>query len=102
MPAEPIVLLIYTLAVIRLTGLVTLDAITEPAREKLLGWLDDRPATLGSWLTKLLDCPWCASMWIAAAAAPAIWWHAHSPWLLIPALALALSQAAGMTSQIGR
>lgn len=101
MPAL-LVTVTYALAIARLTGLITQDTLTEPLRDRLIGWLDDRPATLGSALAKLITCPWCAGMWASLAAAPLIWWHAENPILLIPALALALAQIAGMTAQIGR
>lgn len=102
MSVGPIMLLIYALAVTRLTGLITQDTITENIRDRIIGWLDDRPATLGAMVAKLITCPWCAGMWVALVAAPLIWWHGTNPWLLVPALALALAQFVGMTSQIGR
>lgn len=92
----------YALAIARLTGLITQDAITEGVRDRLLGWLDDRPATLGSFVSYLITCPWCAGVWVSAVAAPLVWWHGENPWLLIPAMALAFAQFVGMTSQIGR
>lgn len=95
-------LLIYALAVARLTGLVTADAITEPARDWLIVRLDDRPATLGAWITSLIECPWCAGMWISLAAASPVWFWGGSPFMLVPAIALAFSQATGMTANLGR
>lgn len=95
-------LLIYALAVSRLTGLVVADALTEGIRDRIIEALDDRPATLGSYVATLITCPWCAGMWIALIASPLVWfWHA-SPVMLIPALALAFSQVVGMTAPIGR
>jgi hypothetical protein len=35
-------------------------------------------------------------------AAPLIWFHGNQPLLLIPALGFALSQVAGMLSDLGR
>lgn len=102
MTVELIPLLIYALAVSRITGLITQDAITEPLRDRLIGWLDNRPATLGSAIATLVTCPWCAGMWVSLVAAPIVWWVGDSPWLLIPALALAFSQITGMTSDVGR
>lgn len=99
---DPVLLVIYALAVARVTGLVTADAITEDLRDRLIGWLDDRPHTLGSFVTKLIDCPWCASVWLAFAASPLIWFWGDHPVLIVPAIALAFSQVAGMTSDLGR
>lgn len=95
-------LLIYALAVARLTGLVVSDTITEPARDRLIEALDNRPATLGRFIADVIECPWCAGMWISLVAAPLIWFFGESPVMLIPALALALSQVTGATASLGR
>jgi uncharacterized protein DUF1360 len=102
MPIEVVPLVIYALAFARVVYLVTVDDITEPARDVVISWLDDRPATLGAFIAKLITCPWCASVWLAAVAAPLIWFHGNQPVLLIPALCFALSQVAGMLSDLGR
>lgn len=98
----PVALLIYALAVARVTGLVVSDSITEPLRDRLIGWLDDQPGTAGAFLAELIGCPWCAGMWISMFAAPLVWQWGMSPVMLIPALALAFSQVAGMIHGIGR
>lgn len=95
-------LLIYALAVARVTGLIVSDSITEPARDALVGWLDDRPKTLGSFVAALIECPWCAGMWVSLVAAPLVWFLGDSPVMLIPAIALAFSQVTGMTAPLGR
>lgn len=43
----------------------------------------------------LLGCPWCASIYVAAVAAPIVFWWGLSPWFLVPALALAFSYITG-------
>jgi uncharacterized protein DUF1360 len=95
-------LLIYALAVARVTGLIVADSITEPARDALLGWLDDRPKTMGSFVAAVIECPWCAGMWVSLVAAPLVWFWGDSPVMLIPALALAFSQVTGATANLGR
>lgn len=95
-------LLIYALAVARVTGLIVADSITEPARDALLGWLDDRPKTLGAFVAGVIECPWCAGMWVSLVAAPLVWFWGDSPVMLIPALALAFSQVTGATANLGR
>lgn len=95
-------LLIYALAVARVTGLITTDTITEDARDTVIGWLDDRPKTLGAYLAALITCPWCAGVWVSLIAAPLVWVWGDSPVMLIPALALAFSQLTGMVSNLGR
>lgn len=97
-----LLLTIYALAGARVTGLVVSDSITEGIREWIFRHLDDRPATLGAFLAALIQCPWCAGMWVALAEAPLVWWFGESPFMLIPALALAFSQVTGMIAGIGR
>lgn len=100
--SDTVLFLIYTLAVARVTGLITLDAITDDARGAVIAWLDDRPKTLGSYLATLIECPWCAGMWVALVASPMVWFWGDSPVMLIPAVALAFSQVTGMISNLGR
>lgn len=99
---DPVLLVIYALAVARVTGLIQADTITERARDRLLLWLDDRPGTLGAYLATLITCPWCVSIWVAFIASPIVWFWGESPVLLIPAVALAFSQFTGMISNLGR
>lgn len=95
-------LLIYALAVARVTGLIVADSITEDLRDSLITWLDDRPKTLGSYLATLITCSWCAGMWASLTAAPLVWAWGDSSVMLIPAIALAFSQLTGMTHNLGR
>lgn len=95
-------LLIYALAVARLTGLITADTITEPVRDRVLAWLDDTPGSSGEWFASLITCPWCAGMWVSLIASPLAWFFWDSPVMLIPAIALAFSQVTGMTNNLGR
>ena len=92
--------LTYALAVARLTGLTVADDITAPARD----WaIDHLPLSrFGAAVEELLRCPWCVSMWVAAAVVPAAWNWGTRWWLLGPALILAASQIVGMTSTLGR
>lgn len=95
-------LLIYALAVARVTGLIVADTITEPVRDRLVNWLDDTPGSAGEWFSSLITCPWCAGMWVSLAAAPLVWFWGDSPVMLVPALALAFSQVTGATANLGR
>jgi hypothetical protein len=97
-----VLLTVYALAVMRLDGLIRADSITEGARDALLGWLDDRPKTLGAFIADVIQCPWCLSIWIGAVAAPLVWFFGDHPVMLIPALMLAFSQVTGMTHNLGR
>lgn len=95
-------LLVYALAVARVTGLITTDSITEPVRDWITVRLDDRPATLGEAVSTLITCPWCAGMWVSLVAAPLVWFWGDWPVMLVAAMALAFSQVAGMTNALGR
>lgn len=95
-------LLIYALAIVRVTGLVTTDTLTESLRDGIIGWLDDRPRTLGKYLATLITCPWCAGMWVSLAGTGVWWlWGDVVPVFLL-ALSLAFSQFTGMISGVGR
>lgn len=92
-------LLVYGLAVARLTRLVVADTITEGPREKVIALLTDAKA-LGPvrWmLIDLLDCVWCASMWVAGVMALLLYlFGPQTAWLLYPCIALAMSHLAGL------
>jgi hypothetical protein len=122
-------LLVYALAVARVTRLINADRITEAPRR----WLSIRlwapkideatarakfPRMLEAQglrytqrviardryddeadpplLVYLLTCPWCASMYVGAVAAPIVYFWGESPWLIVPALALAFSHVTGL------
>lgn len=97
-----LLLLIYALAVARVTGLIVADTITEPVRDRVINWLDDTPGSAGEWFSSLITCPWCAGMWVSLVAAPLVWFWGDSPVMLVPALALAFSQVTGATANLGR
>ncbi|MCZ7478912.1 DUF1360 domain-containing protein [Micromonospora sp. WMMC273] len=103
------VLLVYALAVARLTGLATTDKITQPLRAALVSRVNPHNRlhrglvyVVGGVNDDADGCPWCASIWIAAAVAPIAWLWGTNPWFAIPALLLAFSQATGMTAHINR
>jgi hypothetical protein len=105
-----LVLLLYALAVARLTTLITTDEISRPTRRHLVARFDPYKR-LHRWIVYALGdaedgtangCPWCVSVWVAAATAPLIWVAHQSPYVLVPTLALAASQVTGMIFKIGR
>lgn len=73
MPPTPLDLLIDAGAAYRLTLLVTTDEITQPLRDRIAADAPD------SFLDRLVNCPWCAGVWVGmgVAAARAI---APRPW----------------------
>ncbi len=95
-----ILFLVYALACARLTKLVNSDRITKAPREWAIRRLPE-----GSIWAYFLVCPWCVSMWLSIPLAPLTWYFGGleldgvSPWLSIPALALAYSGFTGYLSQ---
>ncbi|MGI5216277.1 hypothetical protein [Nocardia sp. CA-290969] len=89
-----IVTLLYLLAVVRLTRLVVFDKLVEPFRAMLV-----RRLRQGSRITYLVHCPWCVSMWLAAAAAPAAILAAGLSWWTLPLLVFASSHLAGLLAE---
>lgn len=77
----PTDLVVFVGATMRTTRLAMTDTITEPARNAIA-----RRAEAGSipaaWAETLLSCPWCTSMWAAAAVGagalvlPSRYWRA--------------------------
>lgn len=92
--------LVYVLAVARVTGLVTADEITATPRDRLVAHLP--PNRLGEALEYLVTCPWCVSIWVAALTAPLVWLWGDTAWVQVPLVALAASQVAGMVAPLGR
>jgi hypothetical protein len=119
-----VIVFVYALAVARVTRLITADKITEPLRTRIMVALcaarrypghdmghestlqlgqvqkvmaiermqDNGEAPMSVYM---LGCPWCASIYVAALAAPVVFWWGLSPWFLVPALALAFSYITG-------
>lgn len=110
-----ITILVFALAVARVTRFIAADKLSETVRSRVVLklWLrrahGDRELVglqRGNraeppMLAYLVECPWCVSIYVAAVAAPLCWWFGDNPWLFIPALACAFSQATGMLAQIG-
>jgi hypothetical protein len=108
MPSVPVILL-YFLAVARVTTLITMDEITRPVREGLVKRFNAH-LKVHRWIVYLLGgaddnaegCPWCMSIWVAALTAPLLWHHSGNPYFLVPMLAFSASQVTGMIFRIGR
>jgi hypothetical protein len=107
-----VIVLVYALAVARVTRLITEDVLTERPREAIQDWAwrcrygrlapdaraDRAPAPK---IAYLVSCPWCASIYVAALAAPVAYFWGESPWLFVPALALAFSHVTGLLAKNG-
>lgn len=96
-------LLVLALATTRVAGLIALDSIFDRPRLAVGEAAAKRRAT--AWVDILITCMWCVGVWVAAgmivlAMATTAWNIAPLfDWVLI---GLALAQAAGMLSGIGR
>lgn len=96
------VLPLYMLACTRLTILITADELLATPRRWLVGrfvsWQGEE-----SLLAYGLVCGWCASFTLVGLPMAWAWYyHALSPWAMIPVVGLAMSQVTGMTFKIGR
>jgi len=98
-------LAIYALAATRVTTFITADKLTTPLRtwwtRRFCGNPDPTQDCRSIW-TYLIHCPWCVSIYVAAPTAIVWWLWPSSPWTLGPAVALAVSQIAGMLADVGR
>lgn len=97
MPGSSLLYAIYLLAFARVVVLLTSDVITARPRDAIVEALKERKHNM---LAYMLLCPWCLSVWLAIPAAPVIYAYGHSWWLFVPALALALSAAAGALARV--
>jgi hypothetical protein len=88
--------------VARLTVLINDDYLTEPIRS----WVDSRSSSGlvqhrgWDWLSYLLGCPWCVSMWVGFGASAVVYnWHEYGvvQWAL---LALSASYVTGYLAEI--
>ena len=63
-----IVLLIVLSAVTyRLARFIVLDTLIDEPRDKVMAWLEQHPTMFWSKVYDLLGCPWCITVWVAAA-----------------------------------
>lgn len=93
-----VVFVLVTLAVGRVTRVVTKDKIAEPVRNFIL----ERDGKDG-WFTYLIFCPMCVGVWVSAAAVPFVWFMVEAPdvldfssWLGVPVAVLAVSYVASL------
>jgi hypothetical protein len=99
-------LVVYALAVARVTGLITADQVTADVRAWAVKRLMPEAQALEvGWrreVVYLLTCAWCVSIYVGAAAALVWYTVGNQPVLIVCAVALAFSQVAGMLSGVGR
>lgn len=81
-------------AVSRITRFVTDDHLAAPVRTAAI-WLRGPDSQLAG----LIECPWCLSIWVAAALVPVAYLYGTTPWFTAPAIVLTVSQLHGLVSQ---
>lgn len=86
-----LVLILYALAVLRVTRLVNLDEITDPIRIAAAHAFGPE-----SKIVYFLQCPWCVSMWLGLGTAWIVPVLTPLPLWLWPFLGLAVSYLAGI------
>lgn len=90
-----LIVVLTMLAVARATRLVNEDAIFDRQRTWLLARSPDK-------VGYLITCPWCVSIWVAAAGAPIVYfWHCTWP-VQIGLLALAASHVTGLLAALDK
>lgn len=86
---------LWVLALARLTRLVNADTLTDPLRIAVARrWGED------GWASYFMTCPWCVSIWLGFATAwlPVVAFGLT--WWTYPLLALAGSYVTGMLAQL--
>jgi len=118
---QVLVLVIYALAIMRLTRLVNSDTILDPLRIRLadrerqalvlqreakIAGQNARAAVMARqrqrWQTAnyFMGCPWCVSMWAAAGLTWVPLWFPHNPVAWYLAVMLAFTHVAGLGSRL--
>lgn len=80
--------ILYWLAVYRVTVLLWRDGIAAPFRSL---------ARRNRWTWQLVQCPWCLSVWVAAALWPMAW--LNTPWVWWVFLAASASAVTGFLAE---
>lgn len=112
---------VYVLAVARLTRVVNLDFVADPLRLFIARRANaakqaadeavtaGQPATtavhersMARWNTAayFFNCPWCVSVWLAAATAWVPLYHAHNPIAVYIGVTLAVSHLIGIAAAL--
>lgn len=100
MTAFIVVILITALAAARLARIITTDRIGHKPRAAAL-----KKYGPNHWLPYLLHCPYCVTIWTAAALTPAAWFLTNAPnhlgitsWFGLPATTLAVAYLAAIVT----
>lgn len=94
----PVLLAMF--AVWRLSRLVATDFLTQPLRDRVIGWDEKKQIERHPKLGYLVSCSWCISIWIAPPMmAVALYWPTNRI-VLLGFTSLAASGLAGMMATV--
>lgn len=94
-----LVVVLAVLSCYRLTMLVTIDEILEPARENIVDWFDGHGHPK---LATLCGCPWCMSAWVGFPVAWSADQWGDERWWQVVSVALAASAVTGVIATHAR
>lgn len=99
-----LVLIVYAVAVARVTRLINADTITDPLRvaiERRARDSDRSDRERGRWatLSYFVGCPWCVGMWLALLTTWFPIWLTGLSWWLYPLIAFATSHLVGVCAR---
>lgn len=89
-----VLLVLWALALARLTRLVNADQISDPLRVAVA-----RKWGENGYASYFFSCPWCVSIWLGFATAPFVVWLSGLRWWTLPLIALAGSEVTGFLAQ---
>lgn len=75
---------------VRIMRLITLDAITQPIRDRLSGFLG-----------ALIECPWCTGVWIAVPVGLSWWAWSDQTWWQVICIIATVAWACGALAGAG-
>ena len=81
-------------AVARITRFLNSDTLFDPIRNRI-----DLRCGQDSYISYLLACAWCASIWVSALVTTAAFAFGDSAWFQAPAFALSASYLYGLLAQ---
>ena len=62
-----VTLIVLSAVVYRVSRFIVLDTLIDGTRDKTVDWLERHPALFWTKIKELLGCPWCITIWVAAA-----------------------------------
>lgn len=92
---DALVLVVYALAVMRLTRLINYDAVLDRPRSALIRLVRGNPTVV-----YFITCPWCVGFWVTLGTAWVPLWYADNTVAQYLAVALAASMIIGLAAPL--